>query len=220
MALPIAVLISGAGGNLGAILEAIDTGRCNARVCAVLSDRGSAAGLEHASARGIARSVVKLKDHADREHWNRALADATAAHRPELVVLAGFMKLVDKSFVQRFGGRVINVHPSLLPLFPGVDGPAQAVRARVRVSGCTVHLVDDGIDSGRIIAQAVVPVLPGDDAERLHARIKGAEHKLLPAVIHAIASGEVTLGGELRVAEPAFDDGAMLVSPLLGALRS
>jgi len=217
--LPIAVLISGAGGNLAAILEAIEGGRCDARVCGVVSDRESAAGLEHARSRDIPNAVVRLKDFADREQWNRALADATASQAPQLVVLAGFMRLVSRSFVERFGGRVINIHPSLLPLFPGVDGPAQAVRARVRVSGCTVHVVDTGVDSGPIIAQSVVPVLPDDDEHSLHDRIKRQEHRLLPAVIHAISAGEVVLGAELRVAKPAFDANAMLVSPRLGALR-
>jgi phosphoribosylglycinamide formyltransferase-1 len=184
-------------------------------VCAVLSDRESAAGLALAQSRGIPTAVVKLKDYETRERWDAALAEAAAAHEPSLVVLAGFMKLVGKAFIERFRSRVINVHPSLLPLFPGTDGPAQALLARVRVSGCSVHIVDSGVDSGPIVAQAVVPVLPADDADRLHRRIQGAEHRLLPAVIDAIARGAIALSPTLRIAEACFDEGAMLVSPAL-----
>jgi phosphoribosylglycinamide formyltransferase-1 len=220
MALPIAVLISGTGSNLGAILSAIESGRCDARVCVVVSDRDSAKGLELARSRGIPTSVVRIKDHADREHWDQALTHAIAAPEPALVVLAGFMKLVGKAFMERFPSRVINVHPSLLPLFPGTDGPAQAVRAGVRLSGCTVHLVDSGIDSGPIIAQAAVPVLPDDDAARLHARIQRAEHLLLPAVIDAIARTRIELGDAVRVARAAFDESAMLTSPSFGGPRT
>ena len=215
MTLPIAVLISGTGSNLGAILAAIENGRCDARVCAVLSDRDSAAGLALAQSRGIATAVIKLKDYENRERWDAALAEAAAAYEPSLIVLAGFMKLVGKAFIERFPSRVINVHPSLLPLFPGTDGPAQALRARVRVSGCSVHIVDSGVDTGPIVAQAVVQVLPADDADRLHLRIQGAEHRLLPAVIDAIARGAIELSPSLRIAEPCFDEGAMLVSPAL-----
>jgi phosphoribosylglycinamide formyltransferase-1 len=215
MALSIAVLISGKGSNLGAIFDAIEAGRCHARVCAVLSDRESAEGLELAKARSIATAVVKLKDYENRERWDAALADAVAAHDPSLVVLAGFMKLVGRAFITRFTSRVINVHPSLLPAFAGTDGPAQAVRACVRVSGCTVHVVDSGIDTGPIIAQAVVPVLPADDAAALHLRIQRAEHQLLPQVIDAIARGAVELGSTIRIAGACFEDGAMLMSPTL-----
>jgi phosphoribosylglycinamide formyltransferase-1 len=117
--------------------------------------------------------------------------------------------------IARFPGRIINVHPALLPLFPGIDGPAQAVRAGVRVSGCTVHVVDSGVDTGPIIAQGVVPVLPGDDADRLHRRIQQLEHRLLPAVIDGVARGRIELGAEVRIAERWFDPAAMLASPAL-----
>ena len=215
MALPIVVLISGTGSNLAAILAASDAGACDAVVRAVISDRESAKGLELARGREIPTRVVKLKDFEDRERWDEALAQAVAEHEPALIVLAGFMRLVGKAMIARFAGRIINVHPSLLPLFPGTDGPAQALRAGVRVSGCTVHVVDSGVDSGPIIAQAAVPVLPGDDAERLHGRIQRVEHRLLPAVIHAVARGEIELGSELRIAARWFDEGAKLVSPAL-----
>jgi phosphoribosylglycinamide formyltransferase-1 len=199
MTLPIAVLISGRGSNLAAILRAIDAGECAGSVCVVASDRRDALGLELARERGIATVVVRLRDHADRDAWNAALAEAVAAHAPGLVVLAGFMRVVGRPFLDRFPRRVINLHPSLLPAFPGADGPALAIAAGVRISGCTVHLVDDGVDTGPIVAQAAVPVLADDDAARLHARIQVAEHRLLPRVIDDIARGAIHLDPSVAV---------------------
>jgi phosphoribosylglycinamide formyltransferase-1 len=216
MALSIVVLISGKGSNLRAILEAIDAGTCNADVRAVISDRDSAEGLALARSRGVETAVVALKAYPDRAQWNDALRDRIASFEPALVVLAGFMKLLGAGTIDRFAGRILNVHPSLLPLFPGVDGPAQAIAARVRVSGCTVHVVDHGVDTGPIVAQAVVPVLAGDDVDRLHQRIQRAEHRLLPAVIDAVARGDVALAPQLRVADAAFDAASVLYSPRLG----
>jgi len=215
MALPVAILISGTGSNLRAILDAADAGACDVEVRAVISDRESAAGLELARSRDIPTRVIKLKEFADRAHWDAALAAAVAEHAPSLVVLAGFMRVLGTAMIARFPGRIINVHPALLPLFPGIDGPAQAVRAGVRVSGCTVHVVDSGVDTGPIIAQAVVPVLPADDADRLHRRIQQLEHRLLPAVIDGVARGRIELGDEVRIAERWFDPAAMLASPAL-----
>jgi phosphoribosylglycinamide formyltransferase 1 len=214
-ALPIAVLISGTGSNLGAILEAIDAQRCAADVRAVISDRASAKGLELARSRAIATDIVALKQFEDRERWNHALVRAIEAHRPELVVLAGFMRVLSPAVIDRFPNRIINVHPALLPLFPGHDAPAQALRAGVRISGCSVHIVDSGVDTGPIIAQAAVPVLPDDDVERLHRRIQRQEHRLLPAVIDGIARGTIELGAAVRVAARCFDESAMLAAPAL-----
>ncbi len=191
--LDLVVLVSGRGSNLRALLEAIEAGRCRARVVAVISDRESAPALELARARSIPAVVVKPKDHPDRAAWDRALAGAIAAHAPSLVVLAGFMRIVGEAVLARYGRRIVNVHPALLPAFPGLDAPAQALAAGARITGCTVHLVDAGVDTGPILAQAAVPVLPGDDAERLHARIQPAEHRLLPAVIDWIATGALVL---------------------------
>ena len=172
MALKLAVLISGRGSNLAAILHAIAAGRCAARVALVLSDRADAQGLALAREHGIASQVVRLQDQPDRAAWDRALAECAAEAEPDLVVLAGFMRLLGPAFLARFPQRVINVHPALLPLFPGKAGPAEAIAAGMRVSGCSVHVVDGGVDTGPIIAQAVVPIVPGDDAGRLHARIQ------------------------------------------------
>lgn len=212
MALPIVVLISGSGSNLAAVLEAIAAGRCDAQVRAVISDRSSAKGLERARAAGVETRVLRIADYADRDQWNVALAEAVASYEPALIVLAGFMRVLATSFITRFSGRIINIHPALLPLFPGTDGPAQALAAGVRVSGCTVHVADTGVDTGPIIAQAVVPVVDGDDVERLHARIQRAEHRLLPSVIDAVARGDIELGARVHVAPRCVDDDAMLMS--------
>lgn len=216
MTLPIVVLISGTGSNLRAVLSAIDEGRCDARVRAVISDRDSAKGLELARARNIETAVVKMKDFASRALWDEALTRAIADHDPALIVLAGFMRLLGADTIARFPQRIINIHPALLPLFPGAHGAADAIAAKVRISGCTVHVVDSGVDSGPIIAQAAVPVLPDDDAERLQQRIQRAEHRLLPAVIDAIARGAIALAPEVRIAASCFDTDALLFSPWPG----
>ena len=187
------VLVSGRGSNLRAICRAIDDGRCEARIVGVVSDKRSAAGLEFAEARGIPTRVVPLEKGDDRNQWNVELADQVASLNPELVVLAGFMRILGSPFLERFSGRIINVHPALLPSFAGHNGPKDAIEAGVRISGCTVHIVDDGVDTGPIIAQAAVPVLPDDTPETLHARIQVQEHRLLPEVIHRITLGEIEL---------------------------
>lgn len=187
------VLVSGRGSNLRAICRAIDDGSCEARIVGVVSDKRSAAGLEFAEARGIPTRVVPLEKGDDRDQWNVELADQVASLNPELVVLAGFMRILGPPFLERFPGRIINVHPALLPSFPGHNGPKDAIKGGVRISGCTVHIVDDGVDTGPIIAQAAVPVLPDDTPETLHARIQVQEHRLLPEVIQRITLGEIEL---------------------------
>jgi phosphoribosylglycinamide formyltransferase 1 len=201
----LSVLVSGRGSNLQALLRAIDQGHCPVQIHCVLSDRENAPALELARARGIATQVVRARDHADRGAWDTALAAALTATAPDLIVLAGFMRIVGPAVLGQFERRLINVHPSLLPAFPGMDAPAQAVAKGVTLSGCTVHLVDGGVDTGPILAQAAVPVLPGDDAASLHARIQGAEHQLLPAVIAALARGALSTE---RAGEPGALSGA------------
>lgn len=216
--LELVVLASGNGGNLRAIARAIDAGGCRARIRAVVSDKKDALALAFAEDRGIETVLVPLERGADRGAWNARLGDSIAALAPDLVVLAGFMRILGEDVIARFRGRIVNVHPSLLPAFPGHDGPAQALRAGVRLSGCTVHLVDEGVDTGTIIAQGAVPVLPADDAASLHARIQRVEHVLLPSVIDAIARGDITLA-PFTVRGP-FEEGGTLLSPAVGALRS
>ena len=145
---------------------------------AVGADR-EAAGLEHARARGIATFVCAVRDHSDRASWDRALADAIAAHDPDLVVSAGFMKIVGPAVLEAFGGRLINTHPALLPAFPGAHAVRDALAAGVSVTGTTVHLVDAGVDTGPVVAQREVAVRPGDDEASLHERIKDVERELL-----------------------------------------
>jgi phosphoribosylglycinamide formyltransferase-1 len=210
--LPIVVLISGTGTNLQAICRAIDAGRCSAGVSAVISDNPAAGGLGFAEKRGIPTVVVRLADHEDRTAWDRALADRVAGFHPDLVVLAGFMKVVGPEMLRRFPGRIINIHPAILPLFPGTDGPGLALAAGVRLSGTTVHVVDSGVDTGPIIAQAAVRVMPNDDRESLHRRIQKAEHILLPEVIDRIARGEVELEPALRFRRDNGDDSEILFS--------
>jgi phosphoribosylglycinamide formyltransferase-1 len=213
MTLKLAVLISGRGTNLAALLGAIEAGSCDAQVQLVVSDRADAAGLELAHARGIPTHTIRMGDYADRAGWDNALTQAVAAIEPDLVVLAGFMRLLGRPFIERFRQRVVNVHPALLPLFPGTNGPEQAIQAGVRVSGCSVHLVDHGVDTGPVIAQGVVPVLSDDDAATLHARIQRVEHVLLPRVVAAIASGAIELEPRLRVHTPPDADTALFSLP-------
>lgn len=207
-------LISGRGSNLRSLFEAIEAGRCRASVAAVIADK-DAPGLSLAQERGVPTRVVKPKDYANRAAWDRALAEVCAEYAPELVVLAGFMRIVGEAMVERFAWRIVNVHPALLPSFPGVDGPAQAIAAGVRLAGCTVHLVDRGVDTGPILAQAAVPVLPGDDAASLHARIQVQEHHLLPAVVDAVARGTLTLGQRPAYAADAPFPPSALRAPAL-----
>lgn len=201
----VSVLVSGRGSNLKALVHAVEQGRCPVDISCVLSDREGAPALEFARERGIRTQVVRAKDYTERSAWDEALAAALLAEQPELVVLAGFMRIVGSAVLARFEHRLVNVHPSLLPAFPGTNAPEQAIAKGVSLSGCTVHLVDGGVDSGPILAQAAVPVLPGDDARSLHARIQSAEHQLLPAVVAAIAQGKLVPGlrPELRTTLPA-----------------
>ena len=175
----VVVLVSGGGTNLAALLAASGERDYPAEVVAVGSDRLGIAALDRASDAGVESFVVSPDNFPTRAAWDLALADATAEHRPDLVVLAGFMKLVGPMFLERFPGRVINTHPALSPSFPGMDAPRQALEHGVRVTGCTIFVVDEGVDTGPIVAQAAVPVLDEDTTEVLHERIKEQERSLL-----------------------------------------
>ena len=208
----VVVLVSGRGSNLRAICAAIDAGTCDANVVGVVSDRRNAAALEFAKGRGIPTKTVSLRKGDDRDAWNESLADEVATLNPELVVLAGFMRVLGAPLLERFPGRIINVHPALLPSFAGHSGPQDALDGGVRISGCTVHVVDAGVDTGPILAQAAVPVLADDTADTLHARIQVQEHQLLPRVIHQIALGAITLD-PLTVSTPVADPDRSLCVP-------
>ncbi|KIF71972.1 phosphoribosylglycinamide formyltransferase [Streptomyces sp. AcH 505] len=186
------VLVSGSGTNLQALIDAIgdDPEAYGARIVAVGADRDSIAGLDRAERAGLPTFVCRVGDHATRAEWDAALAAATAAYEPDLVVSAGFMKIVGKEFLARFGGRFINTHPALLPSFPGAHGVRDALAYGARVTGCTVHFVDDGVDTGPIIAQAVVEVRDEDHEDggvALHERIKEVERRLLVDVVGRLA---------------------------------
>jgi phosphoribosylglycinamide formyltransferase-1 len=173
------VLVSGAGSNLAALLEAATDPAYGVTVVAVGADREQIGALERAEAAGVPTFVVRTGDYPDRAAWDVALADAVGEFEPDLVVLAGFMKLTGPAFLARFGGRCVNTHPALSPSFPGMHGPREALAYGVKVSGCTLFVVDEGVDTGPIIAQAAVEVLDGDDEATLHERIKSVERTLL-----------------------------------------
>lgn len=186
------VLVSGSGTLLQAVLDAADL---PVRVVAVGADRPGIEGLARAERAGVPGFVVRLKDHPDRAEWDRALTKAVAAHEPDLVVSAGFMKILGPEFLAAFGGRVLNTHPALLPAFPGAHAVADAVAYGVRVTGCTVHLVDAGVDTGPIVAQEAVSVAPGEDVDALHERIKVVERRLLVDVIALLTRQGYTVHG-------------------------
>ncbi|HON42639.1 MAG TPA: phosphoribosylglycinamide formyltransferase [Bacillota bacterium] len=183
MSIRLAVLVSGRGSNLQAIIDAIRSGRLQASAEIVVSDAADAPAVARALEVGIPAVVVRRRDYSSRAEFELALAGAAEKARPDLVVLAGFMRLLGPAFLDRFPGRVINIHPSLLPAFPGLEAQRQALEYGVRFSGCTVHYVDYGMDSGAIIDQRVVEVMPGDSVDSLSARILEQEHELLVDVI-------------------------------------
>jgi len=195
------VLVSGSGTNLQALLDEIAaTGveAYGAGIVAVGADRDGIEGLARAERAGLPTFVRKVKDYGTREEWDAALAEAVAAHEPDLVVSAGFMKIVGKEFLARFGGRFVNTHPALLPSFPGAHGVRDALAYGVRVTGCTVHFVDDGVDTGPIIAQGVVEVRDEDhedDGAALHERIKEVERRLLVDVVGRLARNGYRIEG-------------------------
>jgi phosphoribosylglycinamide formyltransferase-1 len=188
----VALLASGRGSTVRALTDAALAGQCDVDFIALVTDRPGAPVVALAQELGLEVVTLPLKKGDDRALWDRKMADALDALDCDVFVLAGFMRILGQSVVERFGGRMLNIHPSLLPAFPGKDAPAQAVAAGVPLSGCSVHLVDAGVDSGPVLGQAAVPVLRGDCAELLHARIQAAERVLYPAVVHAFAHGQLS----------------------------
>ncbi len=182
------VLVSGTGTLLQALLDACRDPAYGAQVVAVGSDRAHVRGLERAAAAGVPSFVHPLVADADRSAWDAGLAEQVGAHRPDLVVSAGFMKLVGPAFLARFGGRMINTHPALLPAFPGMHGPRDALTYGVKITGASVFLVDAGVDTGTILDQAAVRVADEDTVQTLHERIKVAERDLLVAITHQLAT--------------------------------
>ncbi|MFI9007315.1 phosphoribosylglycinamide formyltransferase [Actinosynnema sp. NPDC053489] len=191
----VVVLVSGSGTLMQALLDAAADPGYPVEVVAVGADRDGIEGLDRAARAGVPSFSVKLRDHADREAWDTALADAVEAHEPDLVVSAGFMKILGPAFLARFGGRMVNTHPALLPAFPGAHGVRDAVDYGVKVTGATVHLVDGGVDTGPILAQEAVVVADDDDVESLHERIKVVERRLLVDVVARLAREGCTVNG-------------------------
>ena len=190
----IVILISGRGSNMQAMVDA------GLPVAAVISNRADAAGLAYAAGRGIATAIVSHRDYATREAFDAALAQAVDAFHPDLVALAGFMRILTDGFVGRYQGRLLNIHPSLLPAFPGLDTHAKAIDAGVKLHGCTVHFVTPQLDHGPIVIQAAVPVLPHDDEASLAARVLVQEHRIYPQAARWFLEGKLVIeNGGVRV---------------------
>ncbi|EQM75036.1 phosphoribosylglycinamide formyltransferase [Pseudomonas stutzeri] len=202
----IVVLISGSGSNLQALIDSLDANN-PARICAVVSNRAEAFGLQRAQAAGIATHLVRHKDYADREAFDAAMMDIIDTHQPNLVVLAGFMRILTPGFVRHYQGRLLNIHPSLLPKYKGLDTHRRALDAGDREHGCSVHFVTEELDGGPVAIQAAFTVEPGDSIDKLTERVHAAEHVIYPLAVRWFAEGR------LRLAE----QGAMLDETLLPA---
>ncbi len=205
----IVILISGRGSNLQSILEA----KLDAQIAAVICNNPAARGIEIARSFGVDTEVIDHRSFPDRASFDAALADKAESYRPDLLVLAGFMRILTGSFIKRFGGRIMNIHPSLLPAFPGVGTHRRALREGVRIHGCTVHFVTPDLDHGPIVVQAAVPVLSGDDEERLAARVLEQEHRIYPQAIRWFLDGKLNLEGSRVTVSAGRSSSDALVCP-------
>jgi len=211
--LRLAILISGRGSNMQTLLAACRSGAIAADPCLVLSNRAEATGLALAEAAGIATRIVSHRDFGERAAFDAALDKALGEAGVDFVCLAGFMRLLTRDFIETWRDRMINIHPSLLPAFPGLDTHRRALAAGVKFAGCTVHFVRFETDTGPIVAQAAVPVLPGDDETRLAARVLEAEHRLYPLALGLIAEGKVRVEGERAIVEAPAPATQILLNP-------
>lgn len=209
----IVILISGRGSNMEAIVAAAIPG---GRIAAVISNRPEAGGLAFAAARGIPTAVVDHRAHADRAAFDAALARVIDGYQPDLVVLAGFMRMLTEGFVRHYAGRLINIHPSLLPAFPGLHTHRRALEAGVRLHGATVHFVTEALDCGPVIIQAAVPVRADDDEHSLAARVLQQEHRIYPQAVRWFVEGRLSVGADqrVRVHNEADAGGGWVVPPL------
>jgi phosphoribosylglycinamide formyltransferase-1 len=192
----VVVLVSGSGSNMAALAEACDTADFPAEIVGVISDKPDAGGLAKAQARGIRTLVLARRDFSSKAEHEAAVLRALAELNADIVCLAGYMRLLSADFIRPFEGRILNIHPSLLPLFPGLHTHQRALDAGVRISGCTVHFVTEGMDEGPAIVQAVVPVLAGDTAETLAGRVLTVEHKSYPLALRLVAEGKVRMDSD------------------------
>ncbi len=190
---PVVILISGRGSNLQAVIDATRAGRLPIAIRAVISNNPAAPGLARARAAGLATQVVDHRDYPERAAFDRALMETIDRHEPRLVVLAGFLRILGKPFIDHYAGRLMNIHPSLLPAFKGLATHARALAAGVRRHGASVHFVGNDIDGGPIIIQAAVPVLPGDDPPTLAARVLNEEHRILPLAVRWFVEGRLSV---------------------------
>ncbi len=193
------IIISGRGSNMRALFEA----NLPAQIVAVISNNADATGLDFAQERAVATHVVNHREFPDRQAFDQALADRVDSYKPDVIVLAGFMRILTETFVSRFSGKVLNIHPSLLPAFSGLDTHQRALDEGVRLHGCTVHFVTTTLDHGPIIVQAAVPVLPDDDAQRLAARVLDQEHRIYPMAVRWLLEDKITLSdGRVQINGP------------------
>lgn len=210
----VGVLVSGGGSNLQALIDACRSSDFPAEIALVLSNVEGAFALERARQSGIPTQVLPHKGFADRAAFDAEVQATLERHGVELVCLAGFMRLLGKAFIDRYAGRILNIHPSLLPAFPGLHGPRQALEAAVKIAGCTVHFVDSGLDTGPIIVQAAVPVLAADDEAALAARILAEEHRIYPLAVRWVCEGRVRqVGRRVEIDAAPSVDGLSLRSP-------
>jgi phosphoribosylglycinamide formyltransferase-1 len=211
----VVAFISGGGSNMLALAKAAEAADFPAEIVAVFSDKADAGGLAKAEALGIATRTFLRKDFADKEAHEAAILAALEALSPDLICLAGYMRLLSGAFINRYEGRILNIHPSLLPLFPGLHTHQRAIDAGMRLAGCTVHFVTEGMDEGPVIVQAAVPVLPADTADTLAARVLTVEHKSYPLALRLVADGKVRMEGGKAVTSDDLPqgDGAHLISP-------
>jgi phosphoribosylglycinamide formyltransferase 1 len=206
----IVILISGRGSNMQAVLDA----KLDATIAAVISNNPAARGLQIARAAGVDAKVVDHRGYPDRASFDKALAGTIAAYRPDLILLAGFMRILTEAFISQFSGRIMNIHPSLLPAFPGLDTHRRAIDEGVKLHGCTVHFVTPALDHGPIVIQAAVPVLPDDDEERLAARVLEQEHVVYVQAIRWFLDDQLAIeGSRVKLSAGCHYTGAM-ISPL------
>jgi phosphoribosylglycinamide formyltransferase-1 len=216
--LRIGVLVSGSGSNLQAIIDRIEAGVLNAEIRVTISNRSDAYALVRSEKHGIPTTVIRHQDFRTREDFDRRMIEILQSHEVELVVMAGFMRVLTPVFLHAFPLRIMNIHPALLPAFPGTHVQQQAIDYGVKFSGCTVHFADEGVDTGPVIIQAVVPVLPRDTAETLAARILREEHRIYPQAIQFYAEGKIFVSGRKVIVQdgPVMPELAVHNPPLTG----
>jgi phosphoribosylglycinamide formyltransferase-1 len=220
MTLPIAVLISGSGTNLDAIIQAIDEKRLDARITVVISNNPDAYGLERAKAHDLSYRVIDHGDFSSREEFDGVLAEAVQESGAQAVILAGFMRILSSKFIASYSGKILNIHPAILPSFAGSNAQRQQADFGVRLAGCTVHFVDEKMDHGPIVIQAVIPVYPDDNGDTLSSRILEYEHRIYPQAIQWLAQGRLTIEGRKVVVEnagktSALPENGVLINPPL-----